>query len=201
MKVMLLFGFFTVRPAWTETAGSVSVRACPQEAGEREFLLHGAGRIGLAVLREKIIIGSQQWNSTFQFSDSVLGTQRLEKSKDFRLHFSANFCPGWGHQTLRLLTTFMNLTDLLMRLDCQERWWVVPVLAAWWLGGWETCAGDTDLGTCRNISNPVFHCLASAQTTAMLDLKRKGTTIKLDWKKRLGLLVSLKDCGKDNSVA
>jgi len=34
----------------------------------------------------------------------------------------------------------------------------------------------------RNISNPVFQFLATAQTTGMLDLKRKSTTIKLPFK-------------------
>lgn len=101
MKVVL-FGFFTVRPAWTETAGNVSVRACLREAGETGFLLHGAGRIGLALLREDIIIGTQQQHTTFRFPDNVLRAQRLEKSKDFGLYFSADFCPGWGHQALSI---------------------------------------------------------------------------------------------------
>ena len=98
MKVML-FGFFTVRPVWTETADNVSARAYSREGGERGFLHHGASRKGLALLHDKIV-GTQQQKSTFQFPDSVLGAQRLEKSKDLRLHFSADFCPGWGHQAL-----------------------------------------------------------------------------------------------------
>lgn len=78
MKVVLLFGFFAVRPAGTWTAGNVSVRACPREAGEREFLLHGAGRIGLAFLHEKIILGTHQQSSFFQFPNSVLGRETTE---------------------------------------------------------------------------------------------------------------------------
>lgn len=62
--------FFTVKPARTETAGIVSVRACLQEAGERGFLPHGAGKISLVFLLEEIIIGIQQQKSTFKFPDS-----------------------------------------------------------------------------------------------------------------------------------
>lgn len=70
-------------------AGNVPVGACLREVGEREFLLHGAGRITLALQHEKVVVGTQQQNGTVQFPDSVLGTQRLEMFKEFRLDVSA----------------------------------------------------------------------------------------------------------------
>lgn len=145
MKVVL-FGFFTVRPAWTETAGNVSVRACLREAGETGFLLHGAGRIVLAFLCEEIIIGTQQQHTTFRFPDNVLHAQRLEKSKDFGLYFSADFCPGWGHQALSITHSVRESHGTAdefalsgevastSRAGCLMAWWLGNMHRRYWFG-------------------------------------------------------------------